>query len=191
MTATVAPPPWPAQALATPWRLGRPWLADGATASGPSHPWDLQWDLRRPCSLTPRQLGSGYLAACALSTLIALGFSLNGAPVVLLFSALELTILGGCLLLFARHARDGETLTLVGQDFRVDQACGPSTDSIHFRAEWVSVEPSHGDGSLIELSGQGQRVVVGRFIRPELRMDLARELRQALRMARQPAFRSL
>jgi uncharacterized membrane protein len=46
------------------------------------------------------------------------------------------------------------------------------------------VEPEHGDGSLIELSGQGQRIVVGRFVRPELRRQLADELRWALRRGR-------
>jgi uncharacterized membrane protein len=45
----------------------------------------------------------------------------------------------------------------------------------------VRVEPAHGDGSLVELTGQGQHVRVGRYLRPELRNALARELRLALR----------
>jgi uncharacterized membrane protein len=43
------------------------------------------------------------------------------------------------------------------------------------------VEPMYGEGSLLELSGQGQRIRVGRYLRPELRGALARELRLALR----------
>jgi uncharacterized membrane protein len=35
---------------------------------------------------------------------------------------------------------------------------------------------------LIELSGQGRSVQVGRHVRPELREQLAREIRSALRM---------
>ena len=50
------------------------------------------------------------------------------------------------------------------------------------RAEWVRVEPVHGEGSLVEITGQGQRMRVGRYLRPELRSALARELRQALRL---------
>jgi uncharacterized membrane protein len=45
----------------------------------------------------------------------------------------------------------------------------------------VRVEPKDDDRSLIELSGQGRRVQVGRFLRPELRPALAKEIRQALR----------
>jgi uncharacterized membrane protein len=54
--------------------------------------------------------------------------------------------------------------------------------SAAFRAEWVRIEPVHGEGSLVEIAGQGRRVRVGRYLRPELRMALARELRLAVRM---------
>ena len=37
--------------------------------------------------------------------------------------------------------------------------------------------------SLIEVSGQGRSVRVGRYVRPELRAALAREIRMALRGA--------
>jgi uncharacterized membrane protein len=52
-----------------------------------------------------------------------------------------------------------------------------------FERQWVRVEPKSGDLSLIELSGQGRSIEVGRFIRPELRQVLAREIRKALRSA--------
>jgi uncharacterized membrane protein len=52
-----------------------------------------------------------------------------------------------------------------------------------FDRAWVRVEPSAGDGSLIEVSGRGQSVSVGRYVRPELRPALAREIRLALRAA--------
>ena len=40
-----------------------------------------------------------------------------------------------------------------------------------------------GDTSLIEVSGQGRKVKVGRYVRPELRPALAHEIRTALRQA--------
>jgi uncharacterized membrane protein len=52
-----------------------------------------------------------------------------------------------------------------------------------FNRDWVRVEPLAGDRSLIELSGQGRRVNVGRYLRPELRPVLAQEIRRALREA--------
>ena len=52
-----------------------------------------------------------------------------------------------------------------------------------FRREWVRVEPGAADSSLIELSEQGRKVQIGRYVRPELRPMLAREIRMALRSA--------
>ena len=80
-----------------------------------------------------------------------------------------------------------------GGKLTVECDCGRRTDRAEFRRDAVRVEPESGDGSLIELSGQGHRIVVGRFVRPELRRELADELRWALRRGRwdaaqQPAF---
>ena len=63
----------------------------------------------------------------------------------------------------------------------VEHAHGPRTVTVEFEPAWVRVEPETGDRSLIELSGQGRRIAVGRFVRPELRRQLAEELRWALR----------
>ena len=53
---------------------------------------------------------------------------------------------------------------------------------------WVRVEPADRDGSLIELSGEGRHIAVGRFVRPELRPALADELRAALRRSTSSAI---
>ncbi len=66
----------------------------------------------------------------------------------------------------------------------VQHTSGSNTETVQFLPDWVTVEPVMGDESLIELSGQGQRIEVGRFVRPELRKQLASELRQAVRVAR-------
>ena len=50
-----------------------------------------------------------------------------------------------------------------------------------FDRDWVRVEPGASDRSLVELSAQGRRVNVGRYLRPELRPVLAQEIRRALR----------
>jgi uncharacterized membrane protein len=63
----------------------------------------------------------------------------------------------------------------------VERADGRRVERVEFTPAWVRVEPEHGEGSLIELSGQGRRISVGRFVRPELRRELADELRWALR----------
>jgi uncharacterized membrane protein len=174
MIATYAPSPWPAPAAAMPWRFGQAWV-DADRGVG------VQWTLRRNCSISPRQLLGVYLSLCCLSLLIAAGFALSGAPVVLAFSGLELVLIGLAFLVYARHARDGDTLTLSGQSLAVEQSLGGRATVTEFRTEWLCIEPSAGQGSLVELAGQGRRVHIGRFLRPELRAALAQELRLALR----------
>lgn len=174
--------PWPVapQGSATPWIFGR---EQARTGDGRQV---LEWLLRRNCSITPRQLLAFYLSLCTVSLCIALLFMLQGAPFVLLFAGLELSAVGVALLIFARHAGDRETLTLSGRSLCVEQHVGSRVDRTDFTAEWLTVEPAAGQGSLVELSGEGRRVRVGRFLRPELRPAFARELRRALRRAPEP-----
>ena len=63
----------------------------------------------------------------------------------------------------------------------VEHRRGLQTERTEFRAAWVRVEPRHGEGSLVELSGDGRKSFVGRYLRPEMRTPLAQELRAALR----------
>lgn len=171
---------WSAIGSAPVWRFGRPY-SDVKQGGG------VRWVLGRNCSISPRQLAGFYASVCAVSLLIAAAFAFNGAPVVLAFAGLELLVLGVSLLVYARHAADADTLTLQGMNLDVEQTDGSSTRTARFRAEWVSVEPARDDGSLVEISGQGQRALIGRFLRPEMRAPFARELRTALRLARDAA----
>ena len=175
MTAAAAPRPWPAPAstgIAVAWRFAR--ALDGS-ASG------LQWVLKRNCSISPGQLFGTYLALCAVSLAIALGFTWRGASPVLAFAGIEMLLVGAALLVYARHAADCERITLAAGALCVEHQHGEQTDRAQFRAAWVRVEPRLGEGSLVELSGDGQRQCVGRYLRPEMRTPLAQELRAALR----------
>ena len=186
MSATYAPSNWPLPQAALrqgPWVFGRVVVLGGL----PHAPRALQWLLQRNCAITPRQLGLVYLSLCGVSLLIGGFFFVQGAPLVLAFTGAELLALGVALALFARHARDRETLTLVGRALQVEQRIGRRIERTEFAADWLNVEPAAGQGSLVELRGRGQQVRVGRFLRPELRGAFARELRQALRRAPQHA----
>jgi len=198
MTATFVPSSWPA--AVAPVRLpgdagpaGRDGLADGAVGLlfGREVPLShergaaraLQWQLRRNCSITPRQMLAAYALLCTISLAVALFFWFTGARVVLAFTGFELMLLGAAMLLFAHHAGDRETLTLVGRSLLVERAVGARVERTAFSADWLTVEPAAGQNSLVELAGQGRTMRVGRYLRPELRGDFARELRRALRRA--------
>jgi uncharacterized membrane protein len=153
----------------------------GQTLPAPAGGWSVQWLLKRNCSLAPRQLVWFYVVLSAVSLGIAGLFWLHGATLVMPFASLEVLAVGIALLAYARHASDAENIRLQGGVLTVEQVSGSHTERVEFRPDWVRVEPEHGDGSLIELSGQGRKIVVGRFVRPELRRQLADELRWALR----------
>lgn len=141
----------------------------------------MQWVLRRNCSITPRQLLGFYLSLASVSLLIAAGFWWAGAPAVLAFTGFELVMVGVALLIYARHATDCETITLAGSELAIEHRFGDGVDAARFRAEFVRIEPSAGEGSLVEVSGEGRRTQIGRYLRPEWRPQLAQEIRAALR----------
>jgi len=150
-----------------------------ATVSGQN----IHWFLKRNCSVTPTQLAWLYASICVVSLGIASFFWMQGAKLVLPFAWLELAAVGIAFLVYARHATDGEKISLQGPRLVVELENAGRLERAEFHREWVRIEPKIGDRSLIEVSGQGCSVEVGRYVRPELRSALARELRMALRSA--------
>jgi uncharacterized membrane protein len=143
----------------------------------------IHWFLGRNCSVTPAQLGWLYASLCVVTLAIGTLFWVQGAVLILPFAWLELAAVGIAFLLYARHAADREHISLSGQRLVVELENAGRLERAEFNREWVRVEPAVDDRSLIEVSGQGQRVNVGRYVRPELRPQLAREIRRALREA--------
>lgn len=99
------------------------------------------------------------------------------------FAWAELIAVGVAFLVYARHATDGERIVLQGSQLVVEQTSAGKLSRAEFNRDWVRVEPRADDRSLIELSGQGRSVQIGRHVRPELRPALAKEIRMALRAA--------
>jgi uncharacterized membrane protein len=157
--------------------------ADGDAAAG-TRDWSVEWVLKRNCSMAPRQLFSVFAALCAVSMLIATFFWLQGATMIATFAGLELAAVAICLLIYSRHATDNENIAMRAGLLTVQHTSGTVVETAEFMPEWVRVEPVSSDQSLIQLSGQGKKIEVGRFIRPELRRQLANELRYAVRLAR-------
>lgn len=177
MPAVIAASPWPAPSAA---RRDAGWQFARELAS--QRGW--RFEMRRNVSTTPHQMLAAYGLLCALSLVVAAGFWWQGVAMVGLFAGVELAAIGVALWLVARHAGDRELITLSGRELAVEQHCGPGVSRTSFRTEWVRVEPLCDDGSLVELSGEGRSVRVGRHVRPELRVALAQELRRALRLLR-------
>lgn len=143
----------------------------------------IHWFLGRNCSVTPAQLGWLYASLCVVSLGIAAFFWFQGAVLILPFVWLELAAVGVAFLVYARHAADREHITLSGRRLVVELENAGRLERAEFNRDWVRVEPGVDDRSLIEVSGQGRRMNVGRYLRPELRPALAQEIRRALREA--------
>lgn len=150
-----------------------------ATVSGQN----IHWFLKRNCSVTPAQLVWLYASLCVVSLGIGVFFWFQGAKLVLPFAGIELAAVGAAFMAYARHATDGEKISLQGGQLVVELENAGRLERSEFNRQWVRIEPRADDGSLIEVSGQGRSVAVGRFVRPELRPALAREIRMALRGA--------
>ncbi len=174
MSATTTPVEFGVSAQRGPWQFGR------ETDNGDGD-WQIEWLLKRNCSLAPGQMFGLFACLCVCSLSIAMFFWLQGARMVMSFAWIELIAVGAAMLLYARHAADREVIALHHDTLTVEHACGNHVERVEFQAAWVRVEPRAGDQSLVELTGQGRRIFVGRFIRPELRRKLADELRAALR----------
>ena len=141
----------------------------------------IHWFLGRNCSVSPTQLGWMYASLCVVSLGIGTIFWFQGAVMILPFAWLELAAVGVAFLAYARHAADREHILLQGRSLVVELENAGRLERAEFHRDRVRVEPGADDRSLIELSGQGRRMIVGRYLQPELRPALAREIRMALR----------
>jgi uncharacterized membrane protein len=185
MTATLASHPWAAPkspSAAPQWQFARELRAPGDGASGTS----LQWVLRRAGAFAPRQLVVAYLSLCLLAAAVCAGLWWQGARLLAALAGVELLLVGVALLGLARRAGDREVLTLSARGLAVEQHRGRRVARADFEPEWLSVEPAAGQGSLVELSGRGKTVRVGRHLSPDLRGAFAAELRRALRRTGAP-----
>lgn len=141
----------------------------------------VRWSLARNCSLAPRQLAMGVGCLAVASLGVGLFFWMQGARLILAFTVLELTALTVACLVYARHATDGDRVFLNGPLLVVERERAGRVERTEFRRAGVRIEPASSDGSLIAVSGDGRQVMIGQFVRAEQRVQLARDMRRAVR----------
>lgn len=141
----------------------------------------IHWVLRRNCSVTPRQLGAMYGVLAAVSLGVSGFFWSRGAWMVLPFSALELVAVAVAFLVYARHAADGERISVSCGRLVVEREDAGRLQRIELVGASANVEGPTDGQPLVRVRGGGRSFEVGRFLRADLRPMLARELRQALR----------
>lgn len=141
----------------------------------------LQWSFRRNCSLTPRQLAATYALLSAISLAVAGFFWSIGVRLILPFTALELTAVAVAFVVYARHAANRERIALDRHHLVVEQERAGQVSRVVFNRQWARVADRPSRGALIEICEGPRRVRCGHHVRPDLREQVAREIRMALR----------
>jgi uncharacterized membrane protein len=141
-------------------------------------------------SMTRR--GVTYLAATVVVISLGIGmrFLLLGAWPVLLFSLLEIPMLGVLLALNLRESRASELILLDQRQITVTRTdAGGHQTSFSLPTAWlrVSLEDDHG-GSRVILTSHGRGREVGGFLHEPDKASLCEALQRAMHDVRNPVF---
>lgn len=139
-----------------------------------------EWNLKRNCSLTPRQLALAFVVLFVASALVAGAFLLHGAWQVFLFAMLEMLGVAIAFLCYARHATDHEHIALSDNCLLVECVLAGEAHQVRLDPCYTRIITPQSSRELIALEARGNRIVVGRFVTDARRRLLANELRQAL-----------
>ena len=142
-------------------------------------------------SLSPRGFVILMTAIAGVAFGAGLAFALVGAWPVLGFFGLDVLLIYVAFKASYRSGRMHETLLLTENALTVERV-GPGRRhrSWRFQPYWLRVEmddpPEH--ESQLTLASHGRRLVVGAFLTPEERLELAQALGAALTQLKQPRF---
>jgi len=117
----------------------------------------------------------------SFSLVVALGFSLVGAWMVLPFAGLEVLALAYAFYFINCHADDYESITIEGDSLAVEKRNYKNTSQIVFNRYWARVllrELPGGEQSLL-LRSHGKEIEFGRrFMNNDQRLALAKQLKK-------------
>ncbi len=137
--------------------------------------------------------GRGFRIVMGAVVAVSLGvggiFLMQGAWPVFGFYGLEVLVLWLCLRQNYRSARIYERLRLTRDLLTVERGDAHGACQVaRFQPHWlrVSIDDPVRHESQILLSSHGRSIIVGAFLSPKERLDLARALRAALDGVRQP-----
>ncbi|MDE2176560.1 MAG: DUF2244 domain-containing protein [Betaproteobacteria bacterium] len=136
------------------------------------------WRFRRNCSISPSQLFGFFVSFALLLALLSLFCWGEGARMVTPFAGLEVVAVGVALIVYARHAADFERISVSAEAVVIEWSHGGREQRVEFHPRRARIL-AHGSG-LVHVSDRGRQVHIGRFLRPDRRQSLARDLRRAI-----------
>lgn len=136
---------------------------------------------RPNCSLSAKGMVRAVALISLFSLVVAIGFSLAGAWLVLPFAGLELLALAYAFYYVHCHAGDYESITIAGDSLAVEKRHYKNISRTEFNRYWAQVlicELPGGD-QLLLLRSHGKEVEFGRnFMNNDQRLALAKELKK-------------
>jgi uncharacterized membrane protein len=161
------------------------WRSAHGSGGGSGDGWhgECQWRLRRNCALSPRQsvAAIGVLIGLVIATALFSGIFLR-LWLVLPFAALCAAAIVSSFICYARHATDGETVTLDLLTLVVEADDGATHRVYRMRPGWlrVIVDSGHGTDVSVYLCERNRRIEIGREISAVSRLEFATQLRLEL-----------
>lgn len=137
--------------------------------------------VKRNCSISPRGLLWLLLSLVLLVSVIAIGFAVQGAWVILPFAGLELVVLIAAFYVNGRHATDCERIVLSKGRLIVEVRDAERVARYEFHPCSVSLRErtDHAEYHAL-LCSAGREIEIGRHWDAPRRQELVRQLRRRL-----------
>ncbi|WP_250475931.1 DUF2244 domain-containing protein [Caballeronia sp. GAFFF1] len=148
-----------------------------------AYPSPKQWSLARRASCSPACLAS----VCASLSIIPLAFAtamhaLNGSVVFYGLALLHAGVIWSCFFRHARHALDGDIVTLQGHTLVIESARGRDTHTRRIDARWaVLLVAQTGARTRLSLRFAGETLELGRFATQSGRLRFLADFQQVAR----------
>lgn len=140
---------------------------------------ELKIITRPNCSLTTGGQKKVFAVIAGFALLVAFGFTMAGAWLVMPFAGLELAVLAAAFHYVNGNASDYESLQVNGDRLVIETRNRKRIERVEFNRYWVRVVLQGLPGGVRQLllRSTGREVRIGRFLSDEQKMELARELR--------------
>jgi uncharacterized membrane protein len=154
-------------------------MQDGSAADDPV----FSLIAKRNCSLQNAERWRAFWLVALVSGLIAVGFAVIGAWLILPFAGLELAALYAAFRQFERDCDDYERIQLRGDCLLVESCTGGRSRRFESNRLWTQVVVStSARGCRVAIRSQGRQIEFGALLNDEERVAAARRLQELLRI---------
>ncbi len=116
------------------------------------------------------------------SSFIATYFLLHGVWMILIFTVIELTVLGVALIIYARHALDYESIAINGTALQIEKNIGGKIERHVFNTRWLTLTQEESGKRLIRVEERSKEMPIGIFVPLDARPQFYQDLRAQIRM---------